>query len=180
MTKIALQLAIFVVAAVPGYLLALGFALTLVLPEPTGRSPEDMAISPHDMAAPAAAGGRSAINTLSIFLPACGSAIGTMPPVPAVTRVHSLAESRAGRWLKLPINQPRSSGINCLPSSHGALRPGHRRHGQGNHRRPCRPDPAGSGKGPARSQPRCLVDAEVFSLVGRRGRSSAARWRCRR
>ena len=51
MTKIALQLAIFVVAAVPGYLLALGFALTLVLPEPAGRSQEDMAISPHDMAA---------------------------------------------------------------------------------------------------------------------------------
>jgi MFS family permease len=65
MTKIALQLAIFAVAAVPGYALAIarldrighrrlqlagfavaaaGFALTLVLPEPAGRSLEDIAV----------------------------------------------------------------------------------------------------------------------------------------
>jgi hypothetical protein len=59
-------------------------------------------------------------------------------------------------------------------------RPGPGRLAKETHRRPCRPDPAGSGRGAGRSQPLCLAGAAVVSPVGRRGRSSAARWRCRR
>ena len=55
-----------------------GLALTLVLPEPAGRSLEDMATRTQPHRHPAAAGYQSGINTLSIFLPACGSASGTM------------------------------------------------------------------------------------------------------
>ena len=71
-----------------------GFALTLVLPEPAGRSLEDLATGTHDIAA----------RPLRVDRPAS----------------ISLAEHRGSRWLKLQMNQP-IAGINpigVVPAPH--------------------------------------------------------------
>ena len=59
-----------------------GFALTLVLPEPAGRSLEDMPASTTTRR-PAAAGSRSGISAVRISGLRIGQ--GTMPAAPAVT-----------------------------------------------------------------------------------------------
>jgi hypothetical protein len=72
-----------------------------------------------------------------------------------------------------PVSQVARAACEASPASNGTGRTAARRPWDCS---ACTPD----GRRRPGRKPLCLVGGAVFSLVGRRGRSSAARWRCRR